>query len=104
MIIEQARILLLDKDYKKEPHPILQNQEQYYKRITGSDCNSNHRPPPMIITFHTFQNTISMSIGLRAETISEDWCDIGWYSMSIDRLDSLSEFEYLIEKMWETLN
>ena len=104
MTIENAKQLLLDKDYKQEAHPIMPNEEQYYKRISGSDCNLNGRPPPIVITFNTFQDQISMKIGLRAETASGDWCDIGWYAMNIDRLDSLSEHEYLIEKMWETLN
>ena len=79
-----------------------------YKRINGADCQTNNKPPTIVVELYelkmlSFVNH-SMKISLRAETASGDWCDIGWYSLPIERVDSMDEFEYLMEKMWATLN
>ena len=101
MTIQEGKKFLKEKDYKIDG-------DHAWKRTTGSDCQCNDRPPNISIEFwsHSVDGKIheSMEIKIRAETTSGDWCNIGWYGLSIDRLDSLSEFEYLIEKMWETLN
>ena len=108
MTVDEAKELLIKAGYKKEKHPFYDYDEPYYKRITGPDCNCNERPPSMVVTISTIELNheihLSLQINLRAETAAGDWADIGWYGMSIDRLDSLSEFEYIIEKMWSSLN
>ena len=103
MTYDRAINLLIDNGYKKEPNSMF-DEIQYYKRITGSDCNLNDRPPSIVVTFHSFKDQWSMKVNLRAETVAERWVDLGYYALDIDELDSLSEMEYLISKSWEAFN
>ena len=107
---DEAKKLLVERGYKFDSTMNLEpDTYYYYKRIKGAtECRLNERSPSVGIsiydTMHNDINYISMKVNLRAETVTGDWCDIGWYSMPLDRLEDLSTFEYLIEMMWEKLN
>ena len=109
MTVKEATTLLIKNDYKQDLTMSEPDAIYFYKRIQGaSNCQCNDRPPSIGITIYDLQHWdkayTSMKINLRAETISGDWCDLGWYSMSLDRLEDLSTFEYLLAKAWESFN
>ncbi len=107
---QEAIDLLLSKGYKKEKYNIEPGCTSFYKRLQGAcDCMCNNRAPNIGVELYELadNNGImhnAMKIGLRAETTAGDWCDLNWYGMAFSRLDSLSEFEYLLENAWNSLN
>ena len=101
---EEAVKLLESKGFKKEKYPIFDYDEQWYKRISGSDCSQNGRPPPMVVTISTINGYVALSISLRGGTASGDWTDIRFYAMELDRLEDLDTFQFLIERAWEGFN
>ncbi len=107
---DEAKKLLLEKGYKLDTTMNLeQDSYYYYKRIQGAtDCKLNKRSPSIGVTiYETNHNNIeylSMKINLRAEALSGDWVDVGYYSLALDRLEDLSTFEFTIAKQWEIAN
>lgn len=93
---------------KTDPRYPYTIEQSAYKRITGSNCQTNDRPPPIVFTIsqtNLFEITsISMEAHLRGEAVSGRWCDIGQYAMSLEDIDNLSDIEYEITKQWEILN
>ena len=107
MEVAEAIELLLENGYKRDISST--EQEQYfYKRISGSDCMCNERPPSIGVTIydipHNRERYISMDINLRAEAVNRQWTNIGYYSCNLSELSELSTYEYIISKMWECAN
>lgn len=113
MQTEDVMNILKDRGYKVEPAQkmpgIPASVEQFaYKRIAGSDCQTNERPPNIVVVVSsiTYNDTVhtSMSVYIKGETISGRWCDLSQYGLSLDEIEHISDIEYELTKCWEILN
>lgn len=76
-------------------------------------CMCNEKPPQYTIegfdpnVFNKVGNDLwplSYKISVKAEDKLGNWCDLGYYSLSVDELDILPEIERKLLKAWEVLN
>ena len=108
MNIDELKEELLNDSYKIENGGIFDYEVLYfYKRIQGNDCKTNERPPNIGITVYYWKpsDSYSFDIRLRAETPMGIWCDIGFYSMSLEEIiENRKTLEYLIEKQWALIS
>ncbi len=101
--LKEVEELLLAKGYKLD-EPSFYVDKSYYKRIKGSDCLCNERPPMLVVEISDFEEHTSMSIKLRAEASNHQWVDVGYYALPISEIAEIDTYEYIISKMWECAN
>ncbi len=82
----------------------------FWKRSnSGVYCNCNDKPVSFEITYFDnrflFEYRSLCNIGIIAETNSGNWIDFKFYSIDEqDLLDKLPEFEYKLQRAWESVN
>ena len=67
-------------------------------------CNCNGKSVSFEITY--FDNSINLcNIAIIAETNNSNWIDFNFYSINPQELlDKLPEFEYKLQRAWESVN
>ncbi len=103
--VKEAIEFLEAKGYKYDDHWSNSfDTHSLYKRMTGSHCQTNERPPNF--TFEIYENSWggSCKVGIRAEAVNKQWVDFNFYGMSLDQVKNFAEFEYSLSKAWEAVN
>lgn len=82
----------------------------YFKRSNSPVyCNCNEKPVKFEIRYYPkIGNNIKYEqceIRIIAETNVGDWVDLAFYSINVqDLLDDLTDFEYRLQRAWESVN
>jgi len=106
MTKEQAITYLTIEGYTTESRPSLlaENTTSLYKRLDGSDCQCNGRPPAVHVSIYQHHKHLSMEIGIKGEAINEQWVDFKYYALPVDEVENIGTYEYLLSKIWEVVN
>ena len=80
------------------------NTISLFKRIQGSDCQCNKRPPLIEIDITKYKEHLSIEIGIKGQAVNMQWIHFMFYAMPIEEIDNVETYEYLLAKSWEGVN
>ena len=105
MTIQEAIDFLKQNGYKYSKGSNKEwNSHHLYKRIKGSDCQCNERPPSISFNISEYVEADVLSVGIVGESSNGQWVNTQYYSCPIDFVKELKTIEYTLIKSWEVFN
>ena len=95
----ESKGFITGKDYFKSDR-----STSLFKRMKGSDCQCNHKPPNIQVSLTVWNGNLSIEIGIKAQAINLQWVNFMFYAMEVRELENIATYENLLDKCWESVN
>lgn len=84
---EKFRSYLVKNGWTKSKYKVYGN-ESFYKRLNSvPNCLCNNKEPSIEIVIYQIYQYVTYSIGIKALTIDNEWIDLNYYSVGLEKFE-----------------